>query len=96
MGCCAGSRVGLSLSAFILSSPSPLTVGSCNILLTLGETQVRFLGREDPLEEGMATHSSILARRIPWTEKPGGATVQGGRKESETTERLTVSLTFPT
>ena len=30
------------------------------------------LGREDPLEEGMATHSSILARRIPWTEKPGG------------------------
>ena len=36
------------------------------------ETQVRFLGREDPLEEGMATHSSILAWRIPWTEEPGG------------------------
>ena len=34
------------------------------------EAQVRFLGREDPL--GMATHSSILAGRIPWTEKPGG------------------------
>ena len=33
---------------------------------------VRFLGREDPLEEGMATHSSILAWRIPWTEEPGG------------------------
>ena len=31
-----------------------------------------FLGQEDPLEEGMATHSSILAWRIPWTEKPGG------------------------
>ena len=30
------------------------------------------LGQEDPLEEGMATHSSILARRIPWTEEPGG------------------------
>ena len=30
------------------------------------------LGREDPLEEGMATHSSILAWRIPWTEDPGG------------------------
>ena len=33
---------------------------------------VRSLGREDPLEEGMATHSSILAWRIPWTEEPGG------------------------
>ena len=32
---------------------------------------VRSLGREDPLEEGMATHSSILAWRIPWTEEPG-------------------------
>ena len=34
------------------------------------ETQVQFLGREDPLEEGMATHSNILAWRIPLTEKP--------------------------
>ena len=33
--------------------------------------QVRSLGQEDPLEEGMATHSSILAWRIPWREKPG-------------------------
>ena len=36
------------------------------------ETWVPFLGWEDPLEEGMATHSSILAWRIPWTEEPGG------------------------
>ena len=36
-----------------------------------GETQVPSLGREDPLEKGMATHSSILAWRIPWTEEPG-------------------------
>ena len=36
------------------------------------ETQVRSLGGEDPLEEEMATHSSILAWRIPWTEEPGG------------------------
>ena len=35
------------------------------------ETQVRSLGQEDPLEEKMATHSSILAGRIPWTEEPG-------------------------
>ena len=36
------------------------------------ETQVRFLGQEDPLEKGMATHSSIVAWRNPWTEEPGG------------------------
>ena len=36
------------------------------------DTQVRSLGGEDPLEEGMATHSSILVWRIPWTEEPGG------------------------
>ena len=36
------------------------------------ETQVQSLGREDPLEEGVATHSSILAWEIPWAEKPGG------------------------
>ena len=35
------------------------------------ETQVQSLDREDPLEEGTAPHSSILARRIPWTEEPG-------------------------
>ena len=35
-------------------------------------TQVRSLGREDPLEEGMATHSSIHAWRIPWTKESGG------------------------
>ena len=36
------------------------------------ETLVQPLGQEDPLEKGMATHSSILAWRIPWTEEPGG------------------------
>ena len=35
------------------------------------EAQVRFLGQEDPLENGMATHSSVLAWRIPWAEEPG-------------------------
>ena len=35
------------------------------------ETQVQSLGQEEPLEEGMATHSSILAWEIPWTEEPG-------------------------
>ena len=36
------------------------------------DTQVQSLGQEDPLEEEMATHSSILAWKIPWTEEPGG------------------------
>ena len=41
------------------------------------ETPVRSLGWEDPLEKGMATHSSILAWRIPWTEEPGGLQSMG-------------------
>ena len=41
-------------------------------LPAMWENQVQFLCREDPLEEGMATHSSVLAWRIPWTEEPGG------------------------
>ena len=40
-------------------------------LPAMQETWVRSLGQEDPLEKGMATHSSILAWGIPWTEKPG-------------------------
>ena len=41
------------------------------------ETWVRSLGREDPLDEEMATHSSTLAWRIPWTEEPGGLQSMG-------------------
>ena len=48
------------------------------------ETQVHSLGREDPLEEEMATHSSILAWEIPWTEEPGGLQSMS-LKESDTT-----------
>ena len=44
------------------------------------ETQVRSLGREDPLEEGVATHSSVLAWRIPWTEEPGGLQSTGSHR----------------
>ena len=49
------------------------------------ERQVRSLGQEDPLEKGMATHSSILAWRIPWTEDLAGYS-PWGHKESDTTE----------
>ena len=51
------------------------------------ETCVRSLGQEDPLEKGMASHSSILAWRIPWTEKPGVLQSTGSQK-SDTTEQL--------
>ena len=44
------------------------------------ETWVRSLGWEDPLEEGMAAHSSILAWRIPWTEVPGGLQSMGSQR----------------
>ena len=46
-------------------------------LPAMKETQVRSLGQEDPLEKEMATHSSILAWRIPWTEEPGGLQSRG-------------------
>ena len=44
------------------------------------ETWVRSLGQEDPLGEGMATHSSVLAWRIPWREKPGGLQSIGSQR----------------
>ena len=44
------------------------------------ETRVRSLGREDPLEKGMATHSSILVWEIPWTEEPGGLQSTGSQR----------------
>ena len=54
------------------------------------ETQVRSLGREDPLEKGMATHSNILALTIPWTEEPRRLQ-STSHKESDTTEGETLS-----
>ena len=54
-------------------------------LPAIQETCVRSLGEEDPLEKGMATHSSVLAWRIPWTEEPGSLQSTGS-KELDTTE----------
>ena len=54
------------------------------------ETWVRSLGWEDPLEKGKATHSSILAWRIPWTEEPVRPQSRGS--QSDTTEQLSLSL----
>ena len=54
------------------------------------EAWVQSLDQEDPLEEGMATHSSVLAWRVTWTEKPS-ALQSMGHKESDTTERLSIA-----
>ena len=49
-------------------------------LPAMWKIQVRSLIREDPLEKGMATHSSILAWEIPWTEEPGGLQSTGSQR----------------
>ena len=60
-------------------------------LPAMQETWVQSLGWEDPLEEGMATHASILAWKIPMNRGAWRAAVHGGRKESDMTERLSTA-----
>ena len=66
----------LSVFLFFMCLPNyegaSLVAQSVKNLPAMQETQVRFLGQEHPLAKEMATHSSILAWRIPWTEEPGG------------------------
>ena len=62
---------------------SSLTAKLVKNLPAVQETWVRSLGREDPLEKEMATHSSILAWRMPWTEEPGRLQSMG-LQESDT------------
>ena len=61
-------------------------------LPAMWETQVQSLDWEDPLEKEMATHSSILAWKIPWTERCLAGYSPWGRKESDMTEPLSLSL----
>ena len=64
---------------------APLVAQMVKNLPAMQETQFPLLGQEDPLEKGVATHSSVLVWRIPWTEEPGG--LQSVRlQESDTTE----------
>ena len=53
------------------------------------ETRVPSLGQEDPLGKGMATHSSTLAWRIPWTEEPGGLQFMGLQSQTRLSDELT-------
>ena len=62
---------------YIQASQVPLAVKNPP---AIRETWVRFLSWEDPLEKGTATHSSILARRIPWTEEPGELQSMGSQR----------------
>ena len=70
------------------------------ILSVLQETRVRFLGWKDPLEKGMATHSSVLAWRIPWQEEPGGLQSMGlsdlvsGVQHSDSVIHLHIFIVF--
>ena len=57
-----------------------LVVQMVKNLPAMQETGVQFLGQEDTLKKGMATHSSILAWRIPWTEEPGGLQSMGSKR----------------
>ena len=85
IGACQGH---LHLPLWRLASLVAQTVKN---LPAMQGTWVRSLGWEDPLEKGMATHSSILVWRTPWTEEPGRHSPWGG-KESDTAEGLTLSL----
>ena len=60
--------------------------------LPMQERWVQSLGQEDPLEEGMATHSNTLAWRIPWTEEPGGLQSMGSHRVHKTVLYISVSF----
>ena len=83
-----------------MCSRASLVAQTVKHLPVMRETWVRSLGWEDPLEEEMTTHSSILAWKVPWTEEPGGLQSMGslvgsslwGRKELFMTEQLTLLL----
>ena len=66
----------MELSGIFLLLPSLVAQTGKN-LPAAQDTGAHSLGQEDPLEKRMATHSGILAWRIPWTEEPGGSTVHG-------------------
>ena len=69
-----------------------LVAQSVKNLPAVQETWVRSLGQEDPLEKRMATHSSILAWRIPWMDRGAWKASPWGHKDLDTTEQLTFSL----
>ena len=69
-----------NLELYLIQRRTSLVVQMVKNLPTMKETWVRFLGQEVPLEKGMATHSSILAWKIPWPEEPGGLQSMGSQR----------------
>ena len=84
----SSSYIPCSSNLFYLAGPElcPFIINQSLVgqrvkrLPAMRETRVQSLGREDPLEKAMATHSSILAWRIPWTEEPGRLQSTGSQK----------------
>ena len=84
------SNVRLKRPLFDSNVRASLVAQTGKNLPAMQETRVQSLGRKDPLKTGMATHSSILAWRIPWTEEPCGCHSPWGHQESDMTELLTL------
>ena len=70
----------VSFPFFFFFLQASLVAWTVKCLPTMQETQVQSLGREDPLEKEMATHSSIYAWKIPWIEEPGGLQSMGSQR----------------
>ena len=88
-GKCEALEVLVLIVSYSLNWASPVAQTVKN-LPAIQETWVQSLGWEDPLEKGIATHSSILAWRIPWIEEPGRLQSRSC-KELDTTERLSIA-----
>ena len=89
-------REGWGLMIFAIAQMASLVAQLVKSPTTMRETWVRSLGQKDPLEKEMASHSSILAWRIPWMEEPGGLQSTGSKsltRLSNFTHSLTHSMT---
>ena len=87
---CLPTAANIPLPSLYLPLRASLVAQRLKCLPAMWETWVQSLGGEDPLEKEMATHSSILAWKIPWTEEPGGLQ----SKELDTTEHLLIVSFF--
>ena len=68
------------MSFYVTVIPGGSVVKNLPAMKEMQKMKIQSLGQEDPLEEGMATHSSVLAWRIPWTEEPGGLQSMGSQR----------------
>ena len=73
-------NVSNNLSFLLEASQVAQQVKNPSVMQEMRETRVQSLGQEDPLEKGMAAHSSILVWRIPWTEEPGRLQSTGSQR----------------